>query len=303
MSQELLMLSGLPASGKTTFAMDLVKKDFRYGRINRDDLREMLFSGKWTPKNEDIVVDVEKAIAEVLLGHGRNPVIDDTNLSPKHKSLWRGFLNDMFVLVGKTPEFAEKFFDTPLEECIERDRARERKVGRNVIVKFALRNGLVKWPDRDIVLVDIDGTLAQSTGREKYLEGEKKNWDKYYSLLHTDCPVTHIFKWVAELSKEYTIVVVSGRGAEWADQTLEWFEKVWKPNPLFPDLEVPRFPVFQWIFRDKGDRRPDDIVKREFLKLLPRKPVLILDDRPRVVRMWRAEGLTVIPVAGDCEDF
>ncbi len=66
---------------------------------------------------------------------------------------------------------------------------------------------------------------------------------------------------------------------------------------------MPYFPVFLWLFRDAGDRRDDYIVKSEVLDLLPTKPVMVIDDRPQVVKMWREKGLRVIPVAGDCEDF
>lgn len=58
---KLTMLRGLPASGKTTAARDLVRTSGNFGRINRDDLRAMLFESVWSGKREDIVVDAEKA--------------------------------------------------------------------------------------------------------------------------------------------------------------------------------------------------------------------------------------------------
>ena len=297
------VLKGLPASGKSTYARKLVLGSGNFGRVNRDELRETVFAGKWTREREKIIMQIEKAIAQVLVQNNHSVVVDDTNF----RDVWKDWHNNAVTLSDLELVLETQMFDTSLEECIRRDKERATKglpsVGQNVITKMALRNDLIAFPDLPIVLVDIDGTLAASTGRERHLKGEKKDWKSYYSLLGTDAPHTHIFKWVAELSKDHTIIIVSGRGAEYQEATREWFEKVWSPNPLFPELEVPKFPVFLWLFRDAGDRREDSIVKSEFLNLLPKPPELILDDRPQVVRMWRSKGLKVIPVAGECEEF
>jgi hypothetical protein len=165
---------------------------------------------------------------------------------------------------------------------------------------MALRNGLVKFPDLPVVLVDIDGTCASSTGRERHLKEGIKDWKSYYEELESDVPVLEIFKWVKELSKDHTIIIVSGRGAEWEERTIDWFYHMWYVED---DYEVPHFPVFLWLFRDAGDRREDYIVKGEILDLLPVKPKFVIDDRPQVVKMWREKGIMVIPVAGECEDF
>ena len=59
------MLKGFPGSGKSTLARQLVKESGNSGRINRDDLRAMLFNSEWTGKREQVTIDCEKAIADV----------------------------------------------------------------------------------------------------------------------------------------------------------------------------------------------------------------------------------------------
>lgn len=295
------MMQGLPGSGKTTEARKIVKDSGNAARINRDDLRAMLFDSVWSGKRENIVINAEQAIAKVLLDFDITPVIDDTNFG-KNEDLWKNFLRsyngtDLDVKLDK------KFINTPVDVCIERDSKRIKSVGANVINKFAAKNNLIEWPDKPIVLVDIDGTLAQSTGREKHLESTPKNWKAYFEELHTDLPITPIFSWVKSLSEDHTIVIVSGRGAEYEKETLAWFDKIWEENPLFPELNVPKFPVFKYFFRSHSDRRDDTEVKLEVLDYLPAPPVLIIDDRPKVVKAWRSRGLKVIPVAGACEEF
>ena len=295
---EIVMCKGLPASGKSTWARARTKEDPNWFRLNRDDLRTMLYSSRWSHRGEDAVVELEKAMAHTLLRENRTVIIDDTNLSSKNSSMWK----EVAYMAGA--EFEEKFFDTPLQTCIERDAAREKPVGRNVIVKFAHRNKLVEWPDKPIVLCDIDGTLADGTHREHLVAQSPKNWKDYFELLEGDKSYPHIFKWMAELSKENTIVIVSGRDGAYAERTIAWFESLWsKTHPLFPELDVPRFPVFEWFFRDNGDKREDEKVKLEVLNLLPRRPWLVADDRPRMVRAWREANIFCIPVKGECPEF
>jgi hypothetical protein len=52
--------------------------------------------------------------------------------------------------------------------------------------------------------------------------------------------------------------------------------------------------------RADRDRRADDVVKRELLARMRAdafEPQLAIDDRRRVVEMWRAEGLICAQVA------
>jgi hypothetical protein len=56
--------------------------------------------------------------------------------------------------------------------------------------------------------------------------------------------------------------------------------------------------------RYSGDNRPDVVVKQEILNELiavigKENITFILDDRPGVVAMWRANGITVYPVRGE----
>jgi hypothetical protein len=68
-----------------------------------------------------------------------------------------------------------------------------------------------------------------------------------------------------------------------------------------------------WDYRAKlymrkaDDFRGDDIVKREILDEIiadyGKKPDMVFDDRPRVVRMWRDAGIFVFNVYQGEEDF
>jgi predicted kinase len=61
-------------------------------------------------------------------------------------------------------EFEVVFFDTPLNECIERDLKRENSVGANVILnmwkQYLYKPIEHKEELEDCIICDIDGTLA-----------------------------------------------------------------------------------------------------------------------------------------------
>lgn len=75
------MMRGLPASGKTTRAKQLVSENKDTIRVNRDLLRTMLHFDEWNAKNEEITVDVAQLIAADQLLKEKNVIIDDTNRS------------------------------------------------------------------------------------------------------------------------------------------------------------------------------------------------------------------------------
>lgn len=141
------------------------------------------------------------------------------------------------------------------------------------------------------IIVDIDGTIADNSHRQHYLEGAKKDWDGFFSKLHLDTPRDAVataarFFWIHKL---WTPIFVTGRGAEYREPTSDWLAKhfMWSCNmPLY--------------MRAKGDRRPDVEVKREIYErdIAPIYEVrLVLDDRDSVVKMWRSLGLECWQVA------
>lgn len=283
---KLTMYKGLPGSGKSTQARAEVVSSGNSGRINRDDLRSMLFDSIWTGKREAVVVDCEKAIAQVLFGHGMNPIIDDTNLSQRHRDMWSAVAK----MAGQHFEVNDLAVDVPT--CIQRDAVRGKSVGRAVIDRMALQNGMIDWGEKPVILCDIDGTLSDGEHRVHLVNGEVKDWPAYFALLSEDAPVSRVIHAINEAFSTHTICLVSGRPDTYQGATLDWLK--WNSVP------------FHWLFmRSGGDKRPDTLVKADFLKHLPKEKVVkVYDDRPSVCRMWEENGLSVEWVRGrDCPEF
>lgn len=286
---KLILLQGLPASGKSTKAQEIIKLYGGAVRVNKDLLREMLHFNKFTGRNEGITLKVELAIAGALLSDKTNVIVDDTNLNSKVIEQWRSLATSL------NAKFETVLIDTPYSECVIRDEARgkagKRSVGKEVIINMARQYRLYDF-SKEEVICDIDGTLADITHRLHYVKGEgKKDWPGFFSEIANDVPRKEVLDEVMELSKTYRIVLVSGRPEDYKKQTVDWLAKY-------------NIPYETLIMRRKGDTRDDDIIKKELFEryFIKDKVKLVIDDRPRVVRMWQAEGLNVKDV-GSGVDF
>ncbi len=104
---KLIILQGLPASGKTTWAKKWVEEEpTKRIRVCRDDIRHML--GKyWVPEREDVVTDIEQDTAYRGLDHGYDVVIDATNF---RKGVWEKFLNSLSVYTSDYVDIEYKLF-------------------------------------------------------------------------------------------------------------------------------------------------------------------------------------------------
>lgn len=124
-----LILTGLPAAGKTTWANAWRQADPNTREIvNRDQLRHQLFGqySELTHEQEGIVTTHEISLAETALLHGKSIVIDDTNLEPEHLAVW----TDLAIRHSLTYQIIT--IDTSLAECLERNRRRAANGGRFV---------------------------------------------------------------------------------------------------------------------------------------------------------------------------
>jgi predicted kinase len=283
---KVVLLRGLPASGKTTKSLEYLAHG-NFVRLNRDDLRDSLFKGlDWSGKREKVVKQVQMSMAVRAIDAGYSVVIDDTNLSQYHKDRWEGLAKDL------NSSFVVDEIKTDYHECIRRDRVRDKKVGDHVITQMALENDML--PFRDIIICDIDGTIADLTHRLHYVWGETKDWPSFFDLVGQDKFRDDVWKEVINNAFDHDaeVIFVSGRSDITRSDTVDWIR------------EHTALETFKLLMRQSWDRRDDTVVKREMYdKYLSRMRVVrVYDDRPRVIRMWRELGLDVVDV-GTGEEF
>ena len=129
----------------------------------------------------------------------------------------------------------------------------------------------------EAIIVDVDGTLAHRVNRSPF-DFKKVDTDTYDPI---------IGEIVDTFAKLMNIIIVTGRPESARIDTVHWLNK--------------HSVSFDSIFtRTDGDLREDSLVKYEIYKehIEPFYNVkFVLDDRNRVVEMWRDQGLKVLQVA------
>ena len=149
-----------------------------------------------------------------------------------------------------------------------------------------------------LIVFDLDGTLADCSHRQKYVNGElgKKDWKTFFSLIPYDSPIDPIRQILDLFYSQFksiggetnTALICTARPSDYLSPTVQW-------------LAYHRIRYDKIYFRKSGDHRDDTIVKREMLNQIikdyGKKPDLVFDDRKRVVDMWRENGIQCCQVA------
>lgn len=304
MKQTITITRGLPASGKSTWANEIVRDPAsNTKRINKDDLRKMIHANVWSKETEHAIVAARNTLIQTFLRLGHNVIVDDTNIETKH-------IADIFHLVAcefPNVEIEVKDFDDNVEDCIENDLHRDAKVGEQVIRsmdKRYNRNALGDWKKlynfkygedfvvrnehltKDIFIVDIDGTIAHMSD-----ERHPFDWDN----VDLDLPNQNVIDLIQHIATgSASVIFMSGRDEAARQKTEAWLRVVF-PHWFF------QFGNGALLMRSAGDMRKDYIVKRELFEAHIRdrfNVIGVFDDRDQVVHMWRKQlGLTVFQVA------
>ena len=146
-----------------------------------------------------------------------------------------------------------------------------------------------KWregtcPHGATVVVDVDGVLSDATGRQHYLDGERKDWPGFFAACGDDQPIDEIVRLVSLLDPSLVIVLLTARPVRVRPQTLAWLE---------------RFGV-RWdllIMREEHDGGLGDEFKRRSVRRLIESGYdvrLAFEDDRRNAAMFRAEGIPCV---------
>lgn len=142
---------------------------------------------------------------------------------------------------------------------------------------------------KNIVVVDIDGTIAKVGDRLKYLQQEKKDWDAFYEHCDEDEPIDEMCQLVADLFVlGRDIVFCTGRRESVREKTRNWLTQ--NVISTYDD---------ELLMRKDGDWRHDTEVKPELLHkagIMPDDVYFILEDRDSMVAKWRELGYRCLQV-------
>lgn len=299
----LLILRGIPASGKSTFATELVK--IGYKRVNRDSLREMVDSSVWSKSNEKFIIQIRDHIVKSSLESLQSVVVDDTNLDENTVKHLHNIAQEV-ALNGTGVRVSEKWFDVDLDTALARNAGRTgtARVPDDVIrrmykqcksnpkldlsVEYPAVAQIAKLEQDPLlthaIIVDLDGTVAIANGRNIY-DASRCDED-----LPNKPIVDIVERYVSGGTTWDYVLFCSGRENKFREQTMTFLRREF-------DLDAMYWKLFM---RPTGDKRKDYIVKEEIFKneIYGKYYVdFCLDDRDQVVAQWRRMGLTCLQVA------
>lgn len=150
------------------------------------------------------------------------------------------------------------------------------------------------WNPQDAFNAFVGYSLNQ---RKKMMDNHLERWEKF------------AVAYVRTLSNLYCLLTHKSFSLEVKNDGLKSFLIDIRERKRTPGMETVKKETVQWLknnkvpytslrMRPENDYTPDDELKRQWLKDLNKDQILcVFDDRSKVVKMWRDEGLTCFQVA------
>lgn len=139
------------------------------------------------------------------------------------------------------------------------------------------------------VICDLDGTLTDANHRRHFVEGNSRDWNKFFASAKNDTVNQWCLETIKGLQKiGYEILFITARPSFCLKDTVDWLH-----------LHTP-FKVsmgYNLFMRKDGDRRPDYEIKEEIYKNLvkPNYDILLaIDDKKEVIKMWESNKIPVL---------
>ena len=136
---------------------------------------------------------------------------------------------------------------------------------------------------KNIILCDIDGTVANNDHRQHFLEG-KKDWDGFFSELVNDLPIQIIIdKVIQEQANGKEIVFLTGRPERYRNSTTLWLKEYFNFE-------------FKLLMRNDDDQRNKLEIKKEiFEKNFSSDEIYCgFENDKEIIKLWKTLDLNVL---------
>ena len=139
---------------------------------------------------------------------------------------------------------------------------------------------------KNIILCDIDGTVANNDHRQHFLEGEK-DWDGFFDALDKDKPIYKIInKIIREHQNGKNIIFLTGRPERYRKTTRDWLTKYF-------NFEI------KLLMRNDNDRRGKLDIKKEIFESNFNSIDIdyVVDNDEDLLKMWGELSLVTFDVS------
>ncbi|MGD6740911.1 LNS2 domain-containing protein [Streptomyces sp. BH106] len=136
---------------------------------------------------------------------------------------------------------------------------------------------------RPLAVFDLDGTLADTAHRQRFLERRPRDWDAFFAAAPQDPPLAEGIALVLSSAKECDVVYLTGRPERCRAATAAWLAA----------QGLPEGPVHM---RRNDDRRPARRTKLDVLRRIARGREVraLVDDDELVCDEAERAGFTVV---------
>lgn len=147
--RKLVVMVGVPGSGKTTLAKKLVDKGFHY--LNADSIRMELYGNEAEQGDKEEVFTIFFQRLEMALGEGLDIVVDNTNINLRQRK----------PILERATRFAYAdvqlwLLDVPLDVCLQRNAQRQRTVPDDIVANMFMelnRSGRPQHAEGRLVII------------------------------------------------------------------------------------------------------------------------------------------------------
>lgn len=188
--EKLILMVGLPGSGKSSYAKIIAKKE-KAVIVSTDDIRYELFGDERQQKNSSKVFYEVYSRIEEHLSNQRNVVFDATNLDRKRR-------------IHVISKFEEKFqhlqimacyMDTPFEICVKRNASRKKQVENWVLEKLRKSMTIPFYSEGFDEIITVHESVNLGISNDEFvslLKEEKSYQELFERLVHI--PMFHKMK-------------------------------------------------------------------------------------------------------------
>ena len=135
----------------------------------------------------------------------------------------------------------------------------------------------------NIILCDIDGTVANNEHRQHYLKNQK-DWKSFFDEMVNDIPIHDVInKIIEEKNEGKEIVFITGRPESYRNTSMIWLSKYFSFN-------------FGLLMREDKDHRNKVIVKKDIFekKFSIGEISYVIDNDKELLKLWTDLGLKAV---------